>query len=407
MRKLTLIFLAIVLIAAPTIYAQDPATMAGNWLMEYQREDGSFDEDYRLTSLSVIALASVGQENEAALAWLESNFSEELDLSELSLAVTAVVATENDIGSFAEGALLANYTGALRAERGEDIEGLCYGLIARHSLGVALPETAVSGLVALQQAEDGGFGNKMGDPSDVLTTSACIHILAVAEQPDALEDALSFLQAVQLDDDGWAVDPEGATSDALATAFAAQALIAAGETLTDWGSPERTLFASLDAETGAFVVEGSDEMTAMATAIALPVFRGKSLISFGGDASTGEDSSQADSDHVEGPPLDPNWKLVGDGFGMDELDTADDFFVTVVDPFTDDELYGIQIINWTSEYQYTGYIVEQYMTADILIWMAEQESSTWDNITVATLELLPDEELAQLPDEIQALLSEQ
>jgi hypothetical protein len=87
---------------------------------------------------------------------------------------------------------------------------------------------------------------------------------------------------------------------------------------------------------------------------------------------------------------------------MAELDTADDFFVTVIDPFTQEELYGVQIINWVAEYQYTGYIVEQFLPGEILVWMGEQDPTTWENISDETLKKLPPEELAKLPAEVQA-----
>lgn len=404
MRKIVLTLVALLFVAAPVAYAQDPATLAGNWLANYQNDEGSYDNDFFLTSLAIAALASVGQQNEAALDWLESNVSDELDLSDASMGIIAVLAAGEDVGSFAEGNLLGTYTALLRAERGEHIDGLCLGLVARHNLGIPLPETAIAALVNFQN-EDGGYSDELAGPSNVLATSLCIHVLAVTEEAEALENALDYLDVVQLDDDGWSYGPENNISDPVGTAIATQALIAADETLSDWGSPERTLFGFLDAETGAFVFDtGSENLTALATAFALPVFRGKSLNSFAIVAES-EDSVE-NEDTIEGPALDQNWKLVGDGFGMEELDTADDFFVTVVDPFTDEELYGIEIINWTAEYQYTGYIVEQYMTAEILNWMAEQDPATWEHISVSTLNLLSEDELVQLPEDIQALVEE-
>ena len=106
---------------------------------------------------------------------------------------------------------------------------------------------------------------------------------------------------------------------------------------------------------------------------------------------------------AEGPALDPNWEPVMGGFGMDELDTADDFFITVVDPFTDEELYGVQIINWVAEYEYTGYIIEQFLPAEVLLWMGEQDHTIWQNISPVVLEKLPDAEFAKLPESVQAL----
>ncbi|MFP4323759.1 MAG: fasciclin domain-containing protein [Anaerolineales bacterium] len=106
----------------------------------------------------------------------------------------------------------------------------------------------------------------------------------------------------------------------------------------------------------------------------------------------------------EGPALDENWDAVAGGFGMDELDTADDFFQTVIDPFAEDpdaaELYGIEIINWTAAYRYTGFIVENYLTAETLIWMNEQDPTTFELISQTTLDRMPEAERAQLPDDL-------
>ncbi len=106
----------------------------------------------------------------------------------------------------------------------------------------------------------------------------------------------------------------------------------------------------------------------------------------------------------EGPVLDENWDAVAGGFSMDELDTADDFFVTVIDPFAADpdeaELYGVEIINWTATYQYTGFIVENFLTAEVLLWMNDQDPTTFQQISQATLDTMPAEERALLPDDL-------
>jgi hypothetical protein len=112
------------------------------------------------------------------------------------------------------------------------------------------------------------------------------------------------------------------------------------------------------------------------------------------------ETASTGGDFPEGPALDANWVVVGEGFEMPELDTADDFLITVIDPFTDDELYGVEIINWTAEYQYTGYIVEQFLPGEVLIFLAEQDPSVWEKISVTTLQMLAPEELAKLPADV-------
>lgn len=406
MRKWILLF-SILLLIVPTIYGQggDPARLTVDWLVSQQNENGSFGDEIGATALAIIAQATLGETNEAALAWLEGIVVEEtLALDEASLVVIALVSTETDTSTFADGTLLATYTSLLRSERGQAVDGLCLGLIARHVLNLALPPQAITVLVGLQQ-EDGGFGATRTADSDIVTSSLCIQVLAVAEQPDSLEAALGYLAEVQLEDNGWSIDPTATESDPLGTAFVVQALAAADQILADWNHPERTLLKSLDFEAGAIVFgDGDDEfLNIVATAAAAPIFRGKSLLGFApSESSTVEVTS---SDEV-GPPLGGDWALIASGFGMAELDTADDFFVTVIDPFTNDELYGIAIINWTAEYQYTGYIVQQYLSGEVLLWMAEHDPTVWDNISLATLKKLAPEELAKLPEVVQARLAE-
>lgn len=408
MRKIipALVILLLILPALPIAHGQggDPAVLAGDWLKSQQAENGSFGDEIGATSLSLIALAALGESNQAAVDWLESNLPDEIALDEASLSLIALKAQGVDTSVFADGELLAAYSELLRQSRGEAIDELCLALIARHNLDTALPETAIAGLVALQN-EDGGFGSTPDADSDVVTTSVCAQVLYVAEQSESLTSALDYLQAMQLEDGGWTIDSATPTSDPIATGFVLHALTATEQTLTDWGSPERTLFGFLNFETGGFEFPDAEDefLNLISTAVAIPIFRGQSLISFAtGDAvvETGDEASTDSGE--EGPALDANWALVGSGFGMTELDTADDFFVTVVDPFTDDELYGIQIINWTAEYQYTGYIVQNFLPAEVLLWMAEQDPTVWENISSTTLQALPPDVLAQLPEEVQA-----
>lgn len=408
MRKTALILLALMLAMAPVVYSQggDPAVHAGEWLIEQQSEDGSFGDEIGATSLSVIAQASIAQDNEAALAWLESNVSDELGLDEASFAVIAVIAGGGEIAQFADGALLTTYSEMLRSERGDHIDGICMGLIAREVLELAMPPTAITALLQFQ-GEDGGFGASLGAESDITTTSLCAQVLVVAEETEALDLALGYLRDTQLEDHGWSIDNTATESDALGTAFVLHALVAADQEFGDWDHPERTMFGFLDSESGAFLFgDGSDNfLNIISTAVAIPVFRGKSLIHF---APSAEEAvvTEGDTNGDEGPALDANWGLVASGFEMSELDSADDFFVTVIDPFTDEELYGIEIINWTSEYQYTGYIVEQFLTAETLLWMAERDPTVWDNISIGTLQTMSPDVLAQLPEEVQARATE-
>ncbi|NDJ85611.1 MAG: terpene cyclase/mutase family protein [Chloroflexi bacterium] len=405
MKRWTILTLALALLVSglPALsQGGSPIAMAGEWLASQQQPDGSFAGEAQTTAIATIALGTLDRDTAAARDWLESNFTEDWDLRTVSWGVIALTVTDSDPGTFADGALLASYTEQFRAARGEDTQALCLGLLARHNLDIPLPETAVGALVSFQQ-EDGGFSATPDGETDVVTTSLCTQVLSLTDQQEALDNAMAYLGETQLEDDGWSSTGAEA-SDPLGTAHAMQALISIDEDLGAWGNPERTLVRFMDRETGAFATPADEDETSTlkSTATSILVFEGLSLATLAGSVAEDETSDAAGA----GPALDPNWKLVGDGYGI-ELDTADDFFVTVIDPFDNTtEYYGVEIINWTAEYRYTGYIVEEHLPAEILLWMGEQDPSTWENISNTTLELLPDDVIAQLPDEVQARVTE-
>lgn len=411
MRNLTVLILCTSIMAVvlwpAKVDAQFGDSIADSleWLNTQQQSNGSFGDEVGATAMATFAFTSSNSENPAAFEWLEAQDFNTIGLDEVSLAITALIAAERDVADFADGNLLARYSELMRENpQDQHTDALCLGLIARYNLDVPLQDDTLSVLLERQQS-DGGFGVRVDDASDVTTSSLCVHVLAAIDNTDALSASLSFLRNTQLEDDGWSIDPEETgSSDALGTAFAMLALIAADEPFSDWGNPERTLVLFADNETGAFTFTG-DALSAdatftdiISTIVAIPVFQGVSLNSYAPTERVTETVTDADSDI---PVLDANWKLVGDGFGI-ELDTADDFFVTVVDPFTDNELSGVEIINWTADYSFTGYIVESHLTAEMLLWMATQDPSVLENISVSALTLMSDEELALLPEDVQA-----
>ncbi len=415
MRKVVLLALVLLLSLVPAAAAQgDPAMAAADWVESQQAEDGSFaGGDADITSAVAIALALLERPNEQAMTWLENYVIENQDtlaLDTVSTILLAAIAHDIDPTTFAEGIAAEKHMELLRESRGEDITGLCFGLIAMNAMGQALPPTAVSGLTALQN-EDGGFGAEAGSESEPVYTATCLHVLVTAGETEAVEAAKTYLQETALADGGWST-LAAETSDGFATAFTLLGLTAAGDTVSqDWGQAVGFLFSQQDRETGKVIalpdMAEQDSLNVASTAIFMMVFRGLSYNDIGGGEAAEEETSSAETAAgVEGPALDANWEPVRDGFGMEALDTADDFFVTVIDPFTDEELYGVEIINWVAEYKYTGYIIEQFLPAEVLLWMNEQDPTTFENIGDATLNLLPPDVLAQLPEELQARVTE-
>ena len=416
MRKVILLALVMLLAIVPIINAQgDPAVAAADWLESQQAEDGSFaGGDADLTSAAAISLAVLERPNEAAVAYLETFLLENQDsisLDTVSTIILAAVANGVDPTTFADGAALEKHGELLQQARGEDISDLCFGLIAMSALGAELPPTAVEGLKALQN-EDGGFGAAQGQDSQAVYTATCLHVLVTAGETEAVEAAVSYLENSINEDGGWST-LGNTTSDGFGTGFTLLGLSAAGEELmADWSDSVTYLLSQQDSETGEVTSlpaelagDQASLLNVAGNAAFVMVFRGLSYNDVGAAATTSTEEP-SESAFPEGPALDANWAAIADGFGMTELDTADDFFVSVIDPFTNEELYGVDIINWTAEYQYTGYIIEQYLPADVLLYLNEQDPTTFENISDAALQLLPDEVVAELPEALQARAGE-
>lgn len=413
MRKLTLILMTVLLIAVPLVNAQgDPAQPSLDWLAQQQAEDGSYSDVPLETAIVAIPMGLLGETNTAAMDYLDNyaTETEEIDLTTSSFMIMAAVANDVDPSELGGGSVMATFTARLQEARGENIGELCVGLLAMHAMGQDLPPTALLGL-GLFQLPDGGFPEELGNTvSSNGITGLCLPVLVLADNEEGVTNAVQFLTDNQNEDGGWGTDIELTESNNFATTFALMGLHAAGaDLMNDWGT---AVFYLLDqqSEDGSYeMFAGAGEPSAGTTALAVMVFRGLDLLSFNedmdsADGDMGGDDMDDDGDMSasDAPVVDENWLVVAEGFGMDELDSADDFLVTVVDPFTDEELYGVQIINWVAEYSYTGYIIEEFLPGEILLYLADNEPTTWDNLNNSTLELLPAEELAKLPEDIQA-----
>lgn len=399
MRRISLVCLVVLLAIVPLAYAQgSPGNGAVDFLLASQNDDGSFGESVTDTTAAIIGLSAYGAPNPEAVEWLVNLDLSELTVAELSLVTIAAAATGQDLEAVGNGNLLEVLTGQLRAER--NVGNLCLGLVGLSTSGVPLPPTAVAGTVAFQN-EDGGFAMAPGEDSDPATTAVCVHALALTDEAEALEAALSFLSESQAEDGSW-----GDGAQTTLTVMIGQ--IAGGVDLRSEGGAATGYVVSQRNDDGAFLPTADAEPNVYTNALAAMVFRNLSFNSFVPEAEDGEAESSTEEAMASGeaPELDPTWDVVKEGFGMDELDSADDFLVTVVDPFNDDELFGVEIINWTASYEFTPFIVENFLPADVILWLADNQEDFYDTISDDTLNLLPAEVLEQLPEEVQARVSE-
>ncbi len=357
MRKLTLILMTVLLIAVPLVNAQgDPAQPSLEWLAEQQAEDGSYSEIPLETAIVAMPMGLLGEPDTAAMDYLNTYASdaEEIDLTTSSFMILAAVANGVDPTELGEGSVLETFTARLQEARGANIGELCIGLLAMHAMGQDLPPTALLGL-GLFQLPDGGFPEELGNTvSSNGITGLCLPVLVLANNEEGVTNAVQFLTDNQNEDGGWGTDVELTESNNFATTFVLMGLHATGaDLMTDWSTG---VFYLLDqqAEDGSYeMFADAGEPSPGTTALSVMVFRGLDLLSFtddmgdmsgdDGDMDGDDTGDDGDMSAVDAPAVDENWLVVAEGFGMDELDTADDFLVTVVDPFTDEELYS----GWT------------------------------------------------------------
>jgi hypothetical protein len=211
--------LALVAVSAPASADTADSTVpeavaAADWLAD-QLVDGTHFEnsgynDYGLTADAVLALTAAGTEEEAAAAataWLMTEDDDEAN-------VTGYVGagTEQYAGAHAKLAL----TVVARGEDPTDVGGI----------------DLIAGLLALE-SDAGRFTDvsQWGDYSNVFTQSLAILALERATDDGASEEAVDFLVGAQCPDGGFGTTfPSGGScvSEADGTAFALQALLAAG-----------------------------------------------------------------------------------------------------------------------------------------------------------------------------------
>lgn len=292
------LLLAVALIAP--VFAQDdadPALMALDYLDSVQNADGGFpsgyapESDLSTTTDAILAFVAAGQDPNAVLSpdmanpyyFLGQQVEGETVMAagQLAKVATAVVAGGKDVTAFG-GHNLVDDLLALQDESGLFGTGAfehCLSLIALENAGVELPGGAVEAAVNAQ-AEDGGWGFAADQASDTNTTAVCVQALALTDQIDAVDAALTYLESIQNDDAGWPYqNPSdyGTDSDANSTALVTEALLAAGEDLADWNNPQEWLL-SLQNEDGGFGYQTTmPDSNILATVAVIPALEGVTL----------------------------------------------------------------------------------------------------------------------------------
>ncbi len=154
-----------------------------------------------------------------------------------------------------------------------------WGILGTAALSETVPASAVEAL-AMQQQADGGWEWQAGFGADTNTTALAIQALIAsgADPADsAIAAALDFLESAQQADGGFVYDPAAPDfgSDANSTAYAVQALVAAGEDAAGerWtvdGVTPYDFLLSLQQPDGSFVWQAGTPANLLSTAQVVP-----------------------------------------------------------------------------------------------------------------------------------------
>jgi hypothetical protein len=312
MRTRTIILvvaLLLILASATPVLAQVDTAAALAYLESQQNADGGFGSGFSPDStisstadtvLAIVAIeadpASFDQDGNTPITYLAANASSAAssgDLSKLILAVIAVGENPREFGGVDSVAKLVSLIGA-DGRIGNETDTFVSHTLAVLALASAqrpIPDSAVAYIKAAQQ-EAGGWAwdGSAATAADTNTTAFAVQALIAAGEAsnsDAVTLALAYYTEVQNEDGGWPYqNPSdyGTATDANSTAVTIQAIIAAGQdpagagwTTGEGNTPDAAL-ADLQNESGAFAWQAAmPDDNLLATVQALPAVAGKAF----------------------------------------------------------------------------------------------------------------------------------
>ena len=304
---LTLTLAALLAVALPVLAAAD-ITAALDYLQTQQNADGGFGSGFSpgstlgSTTPVVLAIVAAGgdlgafdQDGNTPLTYLEANASSAASAGDLSnLILAAIAAGENPrnfggVDSVAKLESLIDAGGRIGGEADTFISHTL-AVLALASAERPIPAAAIETLKNAQQDNGSwawdGTAETAGDTNT--TAFAVQALVAAGEDPagDAVGNALAYYKGIQNEDGGWPYqNPSeyGTATDANSTAVIIQAIIAGGQDPSgaDWTVGESTPVTALEAlqnESGAFAWQAAvPDDNLLATVQALPALAGKAF----------------------------------------------------------------------------------------------------------------------------------
>jgi len=301
--------LASMLVGALPVLAAADITAALDYLQSQQNADGGFGSGFSPDStlgstadvvLAIVAaggdLAAFDQGGETPLTYLKANAPSATSAGDLSkLILAAIAAGENPrlLGGADSVAKLENLldaSGRIGGEADTFVSHLL-SVLALASAERPIPATAVEYITDAQQ-ENGSWAwdGSAETAGDTNTTAFAVQALLAAGQDAGsapISNALAYYKAIQNEDGGWPYQSPsdyGTATDANSTAVTIQAIVAAGGdpagagwTLAGGSTPVAALEA-LQNPSGAFAWQAAmPDDNLLATVQALPALAGKAF----------------------------------------------------------------------------------------------------------------------------------
>ncbi|MCU0519106.1 MAG: terpene cyclase/mutase family protein [Anaerolineae bacterium] len=295
--------------AAPVMAADFPQNDAAlAWLRQSQESDGGFSSgfaagsDFGTTAEVILAAIAAGQDvstwvtaaDRTPLDFVASRVAagQVTDVGDLSKAAFVAVATGQDPRAFGGTNLIEKMAAQQNASTGVYGDTLfkhAYVVLALHSAGAPIPESAVAAMTS-QFTDDGAwalFGGTTPGTADTNTTALVMQALIAVGRADAAAGALPYLQRMQNADGGFPYQKPsawGTDSDANSTAVVLQALKALGAQMGPFASsgtdPTGALLSLADSASGAYFWQAAVPFANMlATAQAVQATEGLTLAS--------------------------------------------------------------------------------------------------------------------------------
>jgi prenyltransferase beta subunit len=254
----TLAFSTVVQASSPG----DAAAQALAWLKTQQNSDGGFGSGFGPgsavgpTTDAIIAIASGGQD---VSTWTNGDRSLRSPIDylrgqveagnvrlpgEIAKAILALIATGQDPHAFGGRDLVADLNGHFNTASGmfsSSVYDQALAILALRNAAEPAPDAAVSALLGAQTVEGGWAfdGSTIAGAADSNTTSLAVQALVAAGRKDDTGRALDYFRRVQNADAGWTYQVPsafGTDTDANSTALGIQAILAGGDSASNWST---------------------------------------------------------------------------------------------------------------------------------------------------------------------------